>query len=416
LKPKGLPVPDEHFTPAIRYGRWVLVSAVSASDYKTGLVPEVAGNKNIPLSGEHVQIRESQYILDTLQKILTEAGTDIQNGVRIDQFPVCREVMDPYHVVRKGVITPPRPASTSVDVLGLPCPQASLQAELLAAIPEDGFRKEGITTDQIPQPLAGYSPAIRIGDWVFLAGQVATDWRTGVAPEAKVDPNFWEGNRIDRETRLTLKNMELTLQAAGSSMKNVVKAQVYLTDINDLPRMDRVWREFFPDNPPARTVYPVRSLGVTDAIIEIGFMALTDSGQTKKEVIEVKGARKPLFGEPHAVRAGEFLFLSGLMAADEDGLVASARPDPGFPYNKDTAAAQMHDIMQQAEKICAAAKTELRKGLRLLTVHTDLREYYAAAQARYGYFPDGQPVTNAIQVAPLQVPDCTILADLWVAS
>jgi hypothetical protein len=52
-----------------------------------------------------------------------------------------------------------------------------------------------------------------------------------------------------------------------------------------------------------------------------------------------------------------------------------------------------------------------------LTVHTDLSEHYPAAQARCGYFSSGQPVTNAIQVAgPLQVPECTILADLWVAA
>ena len=95
-------------------------------------------------------------------------------------------------------------------------------------------------------PLAGYSPAIRAGDFVFLAGQVPTDWKSGIAPEARVDPNFWEGSRIERETRYILENMALTLEAAGSSMPNVVKAQVYLTDINDLPRLDRVWREAFP--------------------------------------------------------------------------------------------------------------------------------------------------------------------------
>src|SRR5262249_21768634 len=176
----------------------------------------------------------------TVKAILEAGGTNLQNGVRIDQFPTSRDMIDPYHVLRKGLLTPPRPASTSVHIAGLLCPQANIAVELIAAIPEDGFRKEGISAD-IPQPLAGYSPALRIGDFVFLAGQVPTDWKSGIAPEAQVDPRFWEGNRIDREARFTLKNMDLTLQAAGSSLKNVIKAQVYLTDINDLSRLDHVW-------------------------------------------------------------------------------------------------------------------------------------------------------------------------------
>jgi reactive intermediate/imine deaminase len=417
VNPAGMPVPDEHFTLGIRYGRWVFVSGISATDYDMGLVPEVAGNRAIPLAGGDLMIRESRYILDTIARILEEAGTSLQNSVRIDQFPVTRAMLDPYHVARKAVIDPPRPASTSVDIWGLPCPEANIQVEVLAAIPEDGFRKEGVSTDKIPQPLAGYAPAIRIGDFVFLAGQIPTDFKTGIAPEASVHPNFWEGNEIDRQTRFTLNNMDLTLQAAGSSLKNVVKAQVYLTDITDLPRFDLVWQEFFGSEPPARTIYPVRSLGVAEGRIEINFVALLDGGDTKKEIIEATGVRKPLFGEPHAVKAGEFLFLSGLLAADESGLVESARGRPGYPYGRDAAAAQMHDMMDQAQRICTAAGTDLSRALRLLTVHTDLGEHHSAAQARHGYFPEGQPVSNAIQVAaPLQVPGCTLLADLWVGT
>jgi reactive intermediate/imine deaminase len=317
----------------------------------------------VPLAGEHLMIRESRYILEAIDLVLKEGGTDLQNSVRIDQFPVTRDIMDPYHVARKAMVNPPRPASTSVDIWGLPCPEANIQVEVVAAVPESGFQKEGIATDAIPQPLAGYAPAIRIGDFVFLAGQIPTDFKTGIAPEARVDPNFWEGNGIDRETRYTLRNLDLTLQAAGSSLRNVVKAQVYLTDIDDLPRLDQVWREFFPSEPPARTIYPVRSLGTAGARVEITFVALTDDGSTKKEIIEAKGARRPLFHEPHAVRAGEFLFLSGLLAADENGLVPKARRKRGYPYNQDTAAAQMRDIMEQAREICSAAKTDLSRAL-----------------------------------------------------
>ena len=234
LKPAGIPMPDPDFTPGIRYGKWVFTSGISAADYATGFVPAATGNPAIPLAGEDSMILQARAIMTMLDIILRAGGTDLQQGARIDQFPTTRAMLDPYHVARREMIDPPRPGSTSVQIANLLCPAATSQIELLAIVPEDGFRKEGISAD-IPQPLAGYSPALRVGDWVFLSGQVPTDWRNGIAPEAVVDPRFWEGNSIDREARFTLKNLKLTLEAAGSSLANVVKATVHLADINDIP-------------------------------------------------------------------------------------------------------------------------------------------------------------------------------------
>jgi reactive intermediate/imine deaminase len=415
LKPATVAVPDEFYSPGLRYKNWVFVSGVMATDYKTGLPSTIRSNDAIPLAGESVLIRESEYIFKTLDAVLAEGNTSLPNGVRIDQFPSTRDMVDPYHVVRRGAIDPPRPASTSVHIAGLSAPDAHTMVELVAIVPGPGFQKEGINSDKVPQPLGGYSPAIRAGDFVFLAGQVPTDWKSGVAPEARVDPNFWEGNKIDRETRLTLKNMGIILEAAGSSMRNVVKAQVYLTDINDLPRLDRVWREFFPDDPPARTVYPINTLGVTDSRVEINFVAVTDTGKTKKAVIATDTARKPIFHESQAVRAGELLFLSGLLAADANGVVSAARHNPHYPYGRDRAAAQSADIMEQAQAICRAAGTDLKNAVRLLTVHTDLNESYSAAQIQRKYFSAGAPASSTICVpGPLQVPGCTVMADIWV--
>jgi enamine deaminase RidA (YjgF/YER057c/UK114 family) len=416
LKPAGIPCPDPEFSPGLRYGRWVFTSAISAADYATGFVPAASGNPAIPLAGEDSMILQARAIMTMLGTIVTAGGTTLQQGARIDQFPTTRLMMDPYHVARREMIDPPRPASTSVQIATLLCPAATSQIELLAIIPEDGFRKEGISAD-IPQPLAGYSPALRVGDFVFLAGQVPTDWRSGIAPEAIVDPRFWEGNSIDREARFTLKNLKLTLEAAGSSLANVVKATIHLADINDIPRLDRVWREFFPANPPARTICPINGLGVTGGRLEITLVAVTDAGSTKKEVISTGAARPPLFHESQAIRAGEFLFLSGLLAADQDGIVPAARVNPHHPYATDTAYAQMADILDQADLICRAAGTSVAKALRMTTMATDLTQYASMRRAADGRFPAGAPVTNVFGVTgPLQVPDCTIIADMWIAA
>jgi enamine deaminase RidA (YjgF/YER057c/UK114 family) len=416
LKPAGIPMPDPDFTPGIRYGRWVFTSAISAADYATGFVPAATGNPAIPLAGEHSMILQARSILSMLDVILKAGGTNLQQGARIDQFPTTRAMMDPYHVARREVMDPPRPGSTSVQIEKLLCPAATSQIELLAVIPEPGFTREGISAD-IPMPLAGYSPALKVGDWLFLSGQVPTDWRSGIAPEAVVDPNFWEGNAIDRETRFTLNNMKLTLEAAGSSLANVVKATVHLADINDLPRLDRVWREMFPVDPPARTICPISSLGVTGARLEITFVAVTDAGATKKEVIHSDKARTPFFHESQAIRAGEFVFLSSLLAADQNGIVPAARTNPHHPYGTDTGFAQMADILEQADLICQAAGTSITRALRMTTMMTDLPEHASARRAGVARFTQGSPVTNVFGVnGPLQVPGCTMLADLWVAA
>lgn len=415
LKPPHLPTTPFR-SAGVRYKNWVFVSGTMATDFQTGLPAEARANDAIPLAGEDALIRETRFIFDSIEAVVKAGGASLENAVRIDSFPVKREAIDAYHVVRREKIDPPRPASTSVGVKGLLATNASTQVELVAIIPEGDLQKTGVNSDKIPQPLAGYSPAVVAGDFIFLAGQVATDWKTGLAPEARVDPNFWEGNRIDRETRYTLKNMAITLEEAGSSMDDVVKAQIYLRDMNDLPRFTRAWNEFFPGGGPAKTIYTIDALGVTEGLIEIGFVALRSNGKTKKQVINTDAARTSPFGDVQAVRAGDFLFLSGLMAADANGLVEKARVNPAYPYDKDPAAVQMDDIMEQAQAICHAAGTDLRNAVRMLTVHTDLSESYRASATAAKYFPDGFPASTTLEVrGPLQVPGCTVMVDLWVA-
>jgi enamine deaminase RidA (YjgF/YER057c/UK114 family) len=413
--PAGVPRPYPAFAPAVRFDDWIFVSAQLGSDFQTGLAPEVRGHPGMPLAGEDSRIRESRYIFRVLERTLSAAGARIEDGVRIDQFPTTRAVMDPYHVVRKETLAPPRPASTSVLVESLLVPAARIGVELVAIRPAGTFVKQVVDAEGVPETLFGIAPAIRVGDYVFVAAQVATDFATGLAPEARRHPAFWQGSEVELQTRYMLRNFERVLTAAGSSLGNVVKAFVYLTDITDLPRLDRVWREAFPDNPPARTVIPAAGLGVADTCIEINLIAVTDSGGTRKEVIAVPGVSGPLFHESLAVRAGNLLFLSGLMAATEEGLVPSARVNPQHPYVTASAEAQVEHVLDVAERICQAAGTRLANAVRMLSVHTDLGEWARMARLWAGRFADGEPATTSIQMpAPLAVPGATVLLDLWI--
>ena len=100
-----------------------------------------------------------------------------------------------------------------------------------------------ILTSAGPQPRGIYSQAIAAEGYVFVSGQAA------VNPET----NELELGDIRSETRRTLMNIRAILEAAGSSLAEVVRVGVFLADIKDFAAMNEVYREFFPTDPPART-------------------------------------------------------------------------------------------------------------------------------------------------------------------
>ena len=130
-----------------------------------------------------------------------------------------------------------------------------------------------VIKSDVPQPLANYSEASLANGLVFAAGQLASDFKTGVPQEARKHPNFpFYGSDIKLQTDYILKNMARTFKAAGSSMDNVVKAQVFLTDLKNFAAFDEVWKEFFKV-PPPRTTVGTTGLLVKDALVEIDLIA-----------------------------------------------------------------------------------------------------------------------------------------------
>ena len=114
---------------------------------------------------------------------------------------------------------------------------------------------------------------MRVGDLVFAAGQLASDFKTGVPPEARLDPAFpYYGSSIKRQTRDILDNLVRTFKAAGTSLDQVVKAQVFHTDLMNFNDFDEVWREYFP-TPPPRTTVGTTGLLVKDTLVEIDLIA-----------------------------------------------------------------------------------------------------------------------------------------------
>ena len=100
-----------------------------------------------------------------------------------------------------------------------------------------------IRTSDAPRPRGVYSQGIIADGFVFVAGQGPVNPQT----------NRIESGDIKSETRLVLKNIRSILQAAGSSLRDAVRIGVFLADLNDFEAMNEAFREFFPEDPPART-------------------------------------------------------------------------------------------------------------------------------------------------------------------
>ena len=108
-----------------------------------------------------------------------------------------------------------------------------------------------------------FSPAIVKGDLVYTSGQIGLDPKTGQFPEGGFEAQF---NQV-------LKNLTSVLEASGSSVDHMVKATVFLADMNDYNAMNELYRKQFKGDPPARTTVQVARLP-RDARIEIEAVAV----------------------------------------------------------------------------------------------------------------------------------------------
>lgn len=110
--------------------------------------------------------------------------------------------------------------------------------------------KQIIVTDKAPPAVGPYSQGVRVGDLIFTAGQL------GIVPDTKE----FAGPDIDAQARQALENIKAILEAGGSCMRHVVKTTVFLQDIKEWPRLNVVYAEFFPEEPPGRSAVEVAAL------------------------------------------------------------------------------------------------------------------------------------------------------------
>lgn len=110
--------------------------------------------------------------------------------------------------------------------------------------------REPVLTSKAPKPIGPYSQAIRTEAMVFASGQAGLNPDTGELVQGGVEA----------ETRQTLTNIKNVLEAADSGLGYVVKTTVFLIDMNEFAKMNAIYAEFFPKDPPARSTVAVAAL------------------------------------------------------------------------------------------------------------------------------------------------------------
>ena len=412
-----LPGTDIHFAPCMKAGDWVFLSGIEAVDYGLGLHPAVAGTPGLPHHGLPRHRREGDFICARFKELLAQAGTSFANTVRLDQYYPTWKAVDPYHLARRAAFGDYIPPSTSVIMEELLTAQADISASLLAVVPGNGREPKRVATPQVTAPVwSGFVPAVTSGDFVFIAGQMARGADGNTDPRAHVPAHSrWGGYEIRRQTEYLIREKFVpALTAAGSSLANAVKAQVYLRDINDTAHFLDVWNSHFGARQCALTIVPTKDFGLVPGIIEINLVALTDAGKTKKQVVDGCIPAAMTYGAA-AVRAGDLLLCSGMLAVDGAGPIDGIRTGQGLPYFGGAARAQMDCIVNALKAVCTAGGARIDNVVRIHQFHTDLAEFYVMHRAWQAAL-DGAPVPfTAIRVpATLPVPACSVMVDAWI--
>ena len=126
------------------------------------------------------------------------------------------------------------------------------------------MQKVIIRGNEAPKPVGPYQQAVKAGNLVFLAGQIPLDPQTG---------EMVAGGATEQTERV-ISNIKAVLKSAGTSLDNVVKATVFLKDLNDFAKMNEVYAKHFQaDNAPARSTIQVAKLP-KDSLVEIEVVAI----------------------------------------------------------------------------------------------------------------------------------------------
>jgi len=266
-----------------------------------------------------------------------------------------------------------------------------------------------------PSPYAPAPRAVRAGDYVFTSSIYPID---DAGHAIGVDEQLGEAgpSRIEAQTRRCLDTLKSVLRDFGSSLERVLKADVHLVDAAEFVEFKRVWKEYFPSNPPARTTVEVGdTLPFPGARLNLDVVALAGDSKLQRQVLSDPEGSDPLPVEwaSHAVRAGNFVFCSAFPASDFKTGLAVGKP-PGFPNYGSDAEMQAEYIFSRMNRVLAQAGTSLEQAIESQLYEPNLLNFHDVDGIWARFMPLPPPrssmgVKGLILPGALCAPNLTIL-------
>jgi enamine deaminase RidA (YjgF/YER057c/UK114 family) len=359
------------------------------------------------------QIRkQTELVLQRIRLALEAGGSSFDQIVRLRTHQTDLDDL-PFHIELLDRHLGSDRLATSAVGCQLVLPSAVVEVDVIGLDPKAGFTRELVETDLVPRSPASPAVAVKAGLFVFVSGIATSGFNSGAVPEMQVPVGLpYFGSAIKRQTAWVMDTIGRILEAANSSLDQVVRARVVLPDLGDFFQFDEVWRSYFADGMPARTVVNAQLVN-PGCRVEVEVIAINSASGLRKEVIRTDSAPIPTVAEPQAVRAGEFLFVSGMMATDfETGLAPDARIDPTFPREGSPVKKQVEYVLRNLAAVLEAGGSSLEKVVRVDAYHTEVaRDLLAAMEVRQRFFPVNPPASLTIGVPKLLVRDGLFMFD-----
>ena len=442
LDVEGAMFPDWYpSSSVVAAGPFAFTASMSAIDFEQGISPAARVDPGLPLTTGHpvkLQVRETYRRLGAA---LEAAGSDLDLGVSINQWqptfhgdgPRADPMRDPYanywedwryvaHSYIQGrdeFLFADRPASCLMPVERLIAADSHIEVQLVSLLASSGISKRAYEHD-IHSPLGGYSVGMEAGPFLFSAGFIATDFETGLHPNARVPQHIWYGNQVAAEVTETLRQIRITMEAAGGDWSNVAKVVLYLTPegMRHLPAIEEVWAQNWPSEPPARAIVPVSGIGgVKHGNAEIYVIVSRPEHGGEREVVRTDRALVPLGHEPQAIKCGPLLFLSTQLGRAANGPSRSAAATrTGLPHTGRHIVEQVRRIQDDVQAICEAAGTSIENTVKADVFLGDFRDLATFFPAWSDPFTAGAPASGFFEV-PFrcqQIPACDLTVDLIV--
>jgi enamine deaminase RidA (YjgF/YER057c/UK114 family) len=263
-------------------------------------------------------------------------------------------------------------------------------------------------------PLVPVPRAVRAGDYVFTSSIYPVDESDRVvgmdAAQDETCPSLMEV-----QARHCLESLVKVLAESGASVDRVLKADVHLVDAADFYEFKLVWNEYFPSNPPTRTIIEVGdSLPFHGARLNIDAVALATDSSLEPQVLHDPEGSDPVEAEgaSHAVRAGNFVFCSAFTASDfKNGIAVGRRP--GFPNYGSDAEMQAEYVFERMNQVLKQAGTSLEQAIESQLYEPNLLTFHDVDGVWSRYMPL-PPCRSSMGVKGLIVPGAVFVPNLTV--